>query len=92
MEGRSVPGQSFRRACERRGDGNLALKNGRISTGIPEGLGAREYSRWKEKQQQWHRGGKGQMRLGTEWKQAHKLGLTVFGRARVCSKTIWLAN
>lgn len=73
MEGRSVPGQSFRRASERRGDGNLALKNGRISTGIPGGLGAREYSRWKEKQQQWHRGGKGQMRLGMEWKQTHKL-------------------
>lgn len=71
--GKKCSGQSFRRASERRGDENLALKNGRISTGILWGLGAREYSRWKEKQQQWHRGGKGQMRMGMEWKQAPKV-------------------
>ena len=35
MEGGSVPGQSFRKVSKRRGDGNLALKNGSISTGIP---------------------------------------------------------
>lgn len=53
MERRSVPGQSFRRASQRRVDGNLALKDGRISTAHPGGLGAREYSRWRGQQQQW---------------------------------------
>lgn len=32
-EGRSVPGQSFRRASQRKGNGNLALTN-RISTDV----------------------------------------------------------
>lgn len=40
----------------------------RISTGIPRGLGMREYFRWKEQQEQWYRGRKGQTRLETERK------------------------
>lgn len=48
------------------------IKMGEFQESCLRGLRAREYSRWKE-QQQYYRGGKGQMRLGTEWKYAHKL-------------------
>lgn len=67
MDGGSVSGQSFMKTSQRRGDGNLTFCR-RISTGIPRRLETREYFRWKEQQEQWYRGGKGQMRLGTEWK------------------------
>lgn len=67
MDRGSVSGQSFMKTSQRRGDGNLTFC-GRISTGIPKRLETREYFRWKEQQEQWYRGGKEQMRLGTEWK------------------------
>lgn len=49
MEGGSVPGQSFGKASKRRGDGNLALKNGRISTGIPGRAGNKRVGGGKSK-------------------------------------------
>lgn len=69
MEGGSIPGQSFKRASQRIGDETWPYKNGRFQQAYLRELGPREYVR--EQQQQWYRGGKGQVRLGTEWKQGY---------------------
>lgn len=44
-EEESVPGPSFKRASQKRGGGNLALKDG-----IPGRGEEQEYSRWREQQ------------------------------------------